>query len=165
MAPPAPGALDDLLAEGQERITAYGMLLEARASLVSAVADELEATSGLSPAWFEVLVRLARSPGKQMRMSELAAQVLFSTSGLTRLIDRMEHAALVRRESCPDDRRGAFAVLTDDGLAALERALPAHLESLDRHLVDPLGARGLATLTALLERLRDATRSADPADA
>lgn len=164
MAPPA-STLDDLLAEGHERITAYGMLLEARASLAGAVAGELERTSGLSPTWFEVLVRLARSPGKQMRMSELAAQVLFSTSGLTRLIDRMEHAGLVRRESCPDDRRGAFAVLTDGGLTALERALPAHLESLDRHLVDPLGARDLATLTALLERLRDATRPDDPADA
>ena len=55
-------------------------------------------------------------------MQELADRVLLSKSGLTRLIDRMERDGLVDRSPCPDDRRGTFAKMTDDGL----RALRAH---------------------------------------
>ena len=137
------------------RITAFGMLLEARAALVAVVGRELEATTELSISWFEVLIRLARSPGQQLRMSELAAQAALSTSGLTRLVDRMEAAKLIRREACPSDRRGAFAVITDAGVAALDAALPPHLESLERHLVNPLGEDRLEDLTRMLEALRD----------
>ncbi len=137
------------------RITAFGMLLEAHASLVAVVGRELEAATELSIGWFEILIRLARSPGQRLRMSELASQAALSTSGLTRLVDRMEEAKLISRAACPSDRRGAFAVLTDAGLAALEAALPAHLDSLERHMVAPLGAEGVERLTAMLEVLRD----------
>jgi MarR family transcriptional regulator, 2-MHQ and catechol-resistance regulon repressor len=150
--------LDALLHAGGDRITAYGMLLEAQAALASVVSDELERTSGLPHAWLEVLVRLSRSPERRLRMSELAGQVLFSTSGLTRLIDRMETAGLVGREACPNDRRGAFAVITPAGEDALRHALPRHLESLDRHLLHPIGEDDLAVMTEILERLRDAAR-------
>ena len=137
------------------RITAFGMLLEAHAALVAVVGRELEATTELSISWFEILIRLARSPGQQLRMSELAAQAALSSSGLTRLVDRMEAAKLIRREACSSDRRGAFAVITDAGIAALDAALPPHLESLERHLVAPLGADRLEELTRMLEALRD----------
>jgi DNA-binding MarR family transcriptional regulator len=137
------------------RITAFGMLLEAHAALVAVVGKELEATTELSIGWFEILIRLARTPGRQLRMSELASQAALSTSGLTRLVDRMEEAKLISRAACPSDRRGAFAVLTDAGADALEAALPAHLESLERHLVAPLGVDGMMQLTHLLETLRD----------
>lgn len=139
-----------------ERITAFGMLLEAHAAVTQAVNRELEATAGMPITWFEVLVRLSRSPGQALRMSDLAAQVGLSHSGLTRLVDRAIEAGLVRREACPDDRRGSFAVLTDAGGAALDAALGDHLDSIDRHLVAPLGPEGVATLTDLLRTLRDA---------
>jgi MarR family transcriptional regulator, 2-MHQ and catechol-resistance regulon repressor len=154
--------LDELLAAGDERITAFGMLLEAQATVAAVVGADLERESGLPITWFDVLVRLSRSPQQRLRMSELAAQVLFSTSGLTRLVDRMEAAGLVGRVTCADDRRGAFAVLTDAGLDALARALPGHLASLDRHLVAPLGPGDLRAMTTTLERLRDAARAAHP---
>jgi len=137
------------------RITAFGMLLEAHAAVMGAVGRDLEADSGLPVPWFEVLIRLSRSPGQRLRMSELATQVGLSTSGLTRLVDRLDDAGLLRREACPSDRRGAFAVLTDDGRRTLEKALPAHLESLDRHLVQPLGEDGMAALVQLTRTLRD----------
>ena len=91
-------------------------------------------------------------------MTELASQVGLTASGLTRLVDRIEAAGLVRREACPSDRRGTFAVLTEPGEAALARAMPAHLDSLERHLRTPLGGEGLAQLEALLRVLRDAAR-------
>lgn len=144
-----PGACDD------QRITAFGMILEAHAALVGAVSGDLEDEAGMPLTWFEVLVRLSRSPEQRLRMTDLAAQVALSTSGLTRLVDRMEASDLVRREACPSDRRGAFAVLAPAGRRAFERAIPSHLASLQRHLVEPLGAPRLGELTAALEVLRD----------
>jgi MarR family 2-MHQ and catechol resistance regulon transcriptional repressor len=142
------------------RITAFGLLLEAHAAVSGAVAADLVRTSRLPVAEFEVLLRLSRSPGQRLRLTELARQVGLSTSGLSRLVDRAVDARLVRRAPCPSDRRGAFAVLTAEGEAALAEALPAHLESLERHVVEPLDDGDLAALTDLLRRLRDACRAA-----
>jgi MarR family 2-MHQ and catechol resistance regulon transcriptional repressor len=137
------------------RITSFGMLIEAHAAVVAAVSRDLEQQSGMPVAWFEVLIRLARTPGQRLRMSELAGQVSLSTSGLTRLADRVEAAGYLRREACPSDRRGAFAVLTPEGDEALQRALPAHLQSLERHVAGPLGPDGMGQLESLLRTLRD----------
>jgi DNA-binding MarR family transcriptional regulator len=139
------------------RITAFGLLLEAFSAVQGAVAADLARTSPLPVPEFEVLIRLSRSPGQRLRLTELANQVRLSTSGLSRLVDRVEAAGLVRREACPSDRRGAFAVLTDEGEAALATALPGHLESLERNIVGPLGADDLDALEGLLRRLRDGT--------
>jgi MarR family transcriptional regulator, 2-MHQ and catechol-resistance regulon repressor len=138
------------------RITAFGLLHEAHRAVMSAVSADLAGATDVPTAEFEVLIRLSRSPGQRLRLTELANQVRLSTSGLSRLVDRVEAAGLVRREACPSDRRGSFAVLTEKGEAALEQALPPHLESLERHVVAPLGPEELATLEGLLRRLRDA---------
>ena len=142
------------------RITAFGLLLEAFSAVQGAVAADLARISQMPAPEWEVLIRLSRSPGQRLRLTELASQVRLSTSGLSRLVDRVEAAGLVRREACPSDRRGAFAVLTDEGEAALAAALPSHLESLERNVVAPLGADDLATLEQLLRRLRDGTGQA-----
>jgi MarR family 2-MHQ and catechol resistance regulon transcriptional repressor len=139
------------------RITAFGLLLEAFSAVQGAVLADLARTSDLPGPEFEVLIRLSRSPDQRLRLTELANQVRLSTSGLSRLVDRVEAAGLVRREACPSDRRGAFAVLTEEGEAALAAALPTHLESLERNVVAPLGPDDLETLEGLLRRLRDGT--------
>jgi MarR family transcriptional regulator, 2-MHQ and catechol-resistance regulon repressor len=138
------------------RITAFGLLHEAHRAVMTAVSADLAGATDVPTAEFEVLIRLSRSPGQRLRLTELAHQVRLSTSGLSRLVDRVEAAGLVRREACPSDRRGSFAVLTEKGEAALEQALPPHLASLERHVVAPLGPEELATLEGLLRRLRDA---------
>jgi DNA-binding MarR family transcriptional regulator len=142
------------------RITAFGMFIEAFAAVMSQVEVELDRTAGVPVTWFEVLLRLARSPGHRLRMAELARQVGLSTSGLTRLIDRVEDAGYVRREACASDRRGAHAVLTDDGMALLRKALPPHLASIEQSLAGPLG-RDLATFERLLRTLRDVNGPGD----
>jgi MarR family 2-MHQ and catechol resistance regulon transcriptional repressor len=136
------------------RITAFGMLLEAHAAVLTHVGRDLEASSGIPVAWMEVLLRLARSPQQRLRMAELARQVGLSTSGLTRLIDRIEQAGYVGREACATDRRGAEAVLTAEGQEVLRASLPAHLESIETNLVAPLGD-DVAELEELLRRVRD----------
>jgi MarR family transcriptional regulator, 2-MHQ and catechol-resistance regulon repressor len=137
-------------------LTTIGLFMEAHAGLAAALERELEAHSGLSAQWFEVLIRLARTPGHRLRMTDLAAQTTLSASGLTRAVDRLEAAGLVAREACPSDRRSTYAVLTDAGEARIVAALPLHVSQ----VVDVLDAvftpRELATFTDLTRRLRDA---------
>jgi DNA-binding MarR family transcriptional regulator len=140
------------------RITTFGMLLEAHAAVVADVARDIEGRSAHPLGWFEVLLRLARSPEHRLRMADLAAQVGLSTSGLTRLVDRIEAAGLVERQSCATDRRGAFAVLTPAGEDVLREALPGHLDCIQRRIVAPLGEANAELVTDLLRVLRDASR-------
>ncbi|HEX4903143.1 MAG TPA: MarR family transcriptional regulator [Acidimicrobiales bacterium] len=143
-------------------IEAFGMLIEAHNEVLHVTQRQLEATSDVPVAWLGVLIRLARSPGQRLRMSELARDMTMSTSGLTRLVDRIEAAGQVRREACPEDRRGFHAALTDEGRAALAGALPGHVADLERTIGGALDADELAELTRLLRRLRDHVRDSHP---
>jgi len=142
------------------RIEAFGMLIEAHNELVNAVQRHLEVAAAVPVPWLGVLIRLARSPGERLRMTELARDMTMSTSGLTRLVDRIEASGHVRREACPEDRRGLHAVLTDEGRAVLAEAAPCHLAELDRAMGQAFDPDELAELTALLRRLRDHVRAA-----
>ena len=99
----------------EQRLAVWREFLEAHAIVVGALEAELDAERDLPLAWYDVLVSLAEAPERRLRMQDLAGRVLFSRSGLTRLLDRMVSAGLVRRERCDDDRRGTFAVLTAAG--------------------------------------------------
>jgi DNA-binding MarR family transcriptional regulator len=143
------GTLDD------ERLTTAGLFFEAHAGLFSTLERRLAEDCGLSVQSFEVLVRLARSPGARLRMSDLAAQVSLSPSGLTRAVDRLEREGLVAREHCPSDRRGAYAVLTDAGRARIEAAVPLHLRHLDEEFTGVLDADELAQFAVTMRKLRD----------
>src|SRR6187551_1299127 len=92
-------------------LTTGGLLAETYAGMALAAERKLEADSGLSMQWFEVLVRLARSPEHQLRMTDLAAQTTLTPSGLTRAVDRLCDAGLLERRACPTDRRSTYAVL------------------------------------------------------
>jgi DNA-binding MarR family transcriptional regulator len=152
-------ALDD------ERLTLTGLLLETHAGLVAELERRLQEDSDLTEQWFEVLLRLARSPDGRLRMSDLARQVIITPSGLTRAIDRMEEAGLVRRDSCPTDRRVFYAVLTAKGRRRIETAVPKHIERVDQCFTSLLDANERAALEASLRKLRDALRPESEAGA
>jgi DNA-binding MarR family transcriptional regulator len=99
---------------------------------------QLQRDAGMSHGDYEILVRLSEAAGRRMRMSELAGQTLFSRSRLSHAVSRLEQAGWVRRQSCASDRRGTFAVLTDEGWRALTAAAPGHVEAVRRHLFDHL---------------------------
>lgn len=139
------------------RLTAMGLLTEAFTSLNTLCAEQL-AAHGLAPVEFEVLLRLARSPERRLRMTDLSRQTSMSTSGVTRMIDRLEREALVRRVPCDIDRRSSYAVLTTKGLARLQETVPGHLELLDEWLIGPLTQRQLQGLLVGLRVVRDAVR-------
>lgn len=137
---------DDPFAD--DRFTAMGLLMEVHAGISAAYRPELERL-GLSAPAFEVLLRLARSPEHRLRMTELAGQSTLTNSGLTRLIDRLERADLVRREPCPDDGRATLARMTDEGFAKLASAAPGHVEAVRALVIDALDERQLHELTAI----------------
>lgn len=100
--------------------------------------QQLKREFGLSGLQYEILARLSGAPSREMRMAELACALVNSKSGLTYQIGQLEKSGLVRRRSCPSDERAVFAVLTDDGMALLERAAPGHVETLRELLFDAL---------------------------
>lgn len=142
-----------------DRLTTMGLLIETYTGLVAKIAPQLD-EHGLSFAEFDVLLRLGRTPGGRLRMSDLAAQVELSTSGVTRLVDRLEAALLVERAACVTDRRGAYAVITTEGLERLEKALPGHIEVLDSWFFGLLSTSDVRGLARSLRKVRDAVRPA-----
>ena len=97
------------------------------------------------------LMHLSEAEDRRLRMSDLAAAGALSLSGMTRIVQRLEAAGLVRRERSAEDARGWHAVLTDAGMERLEQAWPDHLASVRRHLFDHLGGVDLGPLTLALQ--------------
>jgi DNA-binding MarR family transcriptional regulator len=105
--------------------------------------------------YYDILVMLSEHPDRRMRMSELAEWTQSSRSRLSHAVSRLEELGWVRRESCPDDRRGQLAVLTDAGFAALEAAAPLHVESVRQHFFDVLTPEQVGQVSEITHALLD----------
>lgn len=139
------------------RLTAMGVFVEAFKG-VSDKVGEVHARNGLSGVDFDALIGLARSPQRQLRMSELAAQAGLSTSGVTRIVDRLERTGLVRRQPSPGDRRGSLTVLTDTGQNRLRAELPELVEVIERWFTGLLTEDQLHALIGAMHTVRQAVR-------
>jgi DNA-binding MarR family transcriptional regulator len=139
------------------RVTAMGLLAEAFGGLTSRAAEQL-AEHGVSIVEFEVLIRLARSPQGRLRMTDLAAQTQLTTSGITRVVDRLERTGLVCREACPTDRRSSYAVITPTGQSRMREILPGHIELIERWFTGLLTTEALDQFLESLRLVRDAVR-------
>lgn len=123
---------------------------------------ELHESHGLSLGDYDVLVHLSEAPGRSLRMSELAERLLLSRSGLTRRVDGLVRNSWVERKACPDDGRGALAVLTEAGMGLLRTAAPTHVRGVRRYLIDPITVggdlggldAGLSAIEGALDRSR-----------
>lgn len=143
----------ELLADS--RLTAVGLLMEAHEGLTAKFSSRFR-SHALSETEFEVLLRLARTPGRRLRMSDLSAQTSLSTSGITRVVDRLEREGLVVRESCEDDRRGTLARITETGVQRIATVLPGHLDDVEQWFTGRLDPVQLQALTDALRVVRDA---------
>jgi DNA-binding MarR family transcriptional regulator len=112
--------------------------LTAQRLLFDRLERQLQRDAGLPHAYYEILVRLSEAPDRTLRMSQLADSSLSSRSRLSHAVARLEAAGWVRRRACAEDRRGAFAELTPEGLAKLEEAAPGHVEAVRADLFDAL---------------------------
>lgn len=117
---------------------AWRGMLFASTKVLKVVERDLKEHSGLSLTFLDVLSRLYDAPGHKLRMQELQERALFTYSGMTRLVDRIERAGLVRRERVPGDRRGVSVALTPEGARAYEQALEKHKRDLEREFASRL---------------------------
>ena len=130
--------------------------LNAHAVLIQRIEADLKAR-GLPPlSWYDVLWPLYRAEDQRLRMNELAQEVVLSRTGLVRLVDRIEAAGLLSREPVPEDGRGSYAAITEDGAATLRRMWPVYRGHIHDDFLDPLGPDAPILRTAL-ERLADAS--------
>ena len=140
-----------------ERLTAIGLFAEAFGGLTARFAAQI-AQHQLAVVEFEVLLRLARSPQDRLRMTDLSTQTSITTSGVTRVIDRLERDGLVCRQACPSDRRSSYAVITAAGRERLDEILPGHLALIDQWFTGQLDPEQLDTVLGALRKVRDAVR-------
>src|SRR3954467_3119087 len=104
---------------------AWRGMLRVHTALVKALDAELAEAHDLPLSSYEVLITLESAPNRKRRMAELADSVLLSRSGMTRLVDRLEQHGLLIRDTCTDDGRGCYAVLTDKGAEGVAEGPPA----------------------------------------
>ncbi|MDA0183684.1 MarR family transcriptional regulator [Solirubrobacter phytolaccae] len=134
-------------------LAAWRGLLEAHARVTRALDAQMRSEHGLPVSSYEVLMFLADAPGHRLRMSDIADRVLLSRSGLTRLVDRLEHLGLVSRCGVETDGRGAYAQLTDAGLEEAQAARRTHLEGVRTFFLDHLTEDDHQALAQVWERL------------
>jgi DNA-binding MarR family transcriptional regulator len=142
---------------------AWRGLLRVHAALTRELDAELTREHDLPLSSYDVLIHVQAAPGRRCRMSELAERVLLSRSGMTRLVDRLEREGLLVRDSCSDDGRGLFAVLTDAGDALLARARPTHLAGVRERFLCHFEPAELEALAAAWERVLPGAAAPEPA--
>jgi len=139
-------------APGRRGMQAWRALLRAHATLMRQLEIDLERETGLALADFDVLAQLALAGG-ELRMTELAARVLISRSGMTRRVARLVDEGLVRRDTAGTDGRGVVVALTDAGVARLTDAAPVHVRGVSELFVAQLDDHELAALKSALDKV------------
>lgn len=135
------------------RNLAWRVFLTAHVTLVELIERDL-ALSGLPPlGWYDVLYALEENSDHRLRMHELARAVLISRSNITRLVDRLEAEGLLRREPCPRDRRGAFAVITKEGLAMRQKMWTVYSLGIAQYFGSYLSDEEVELLTKIFKRM------------
>ncbi len=137
-----------------DRITTFGLLVEAHRRLQRTFDKSLRDHHDMTGVTYEALIRLARTEGRQMSMSELADQMVLTSGGATRLVDRLAEAGFVERLHCPTDRRVLWVHLSEHGESALAAATETHLNDLQEHFASEIDPDELPVFTEVLDRLR-----------
>jgi DNA-binding MarR family transcriptional regulator len=132
-----------------------GLIVRSHRLLTDRLGRELEQDVGIPLVFFDVLINVGAAPDGRVTMSRLSNDIALTTGGVTRLVDRMVDAGLVERSACPSDRRSIHVVLTPEGRGVLDRAIAAHIEGIDRHLMAHLSDKDRANLVTVLTKILD----------
>ncbi|MGW3123981.1 MarR family winged helix-turn-helix transcriptional regulator [Streptomyces sp. NPDC001107] len=136
----------------------FGLLIKSATRLEQRIDSALRQECGISHTMLEVLIRLCRRPGEEVSQRQLADDLTLTSSGTTRLIDRMEDAGLVRRVPSAEDRRVALVEPTTEGRTAFVRAAAVHAQVVEKYFVKPLAADDYTQLTGALGEIDKALR-------
>jgi DNA-binding MarR family transcriptional regulator len=135
-----------------EQLT-WRAFLEASQRLFEVLDHELQRDRDMPLAYYQILAMLSEAPDRTMRMSDLAAVTWSSRSRLSHAVDRLEDKGWIERASCPSDRRGAYAVLTDAGFAVLQSAAPSHVSSVWQHVFASLSPEQVTELGSICRNI------------
>jgi DNA-binding MarR family transcriptional regulator len=138
---------------GDDEQRAWRGLVQMTSRLDARLNRELQQSSGLSLADYDVLVLLTEAPDGRLRMFELVDELQWEQSRLSHHVARMQRRGLVAREECTTDKRGAFVVLTDAGREAIEKAAPGHVDTVRRLVFDGLSGEQVAMLETFVGRV------------
>ncbi len=133
--------------------TAWSALLRVHAALVPLLDRDLQAACGLPLTWYDVLLELNAAQDRRLSMGELGQVAVVSRSRVSRVVDQLAAEGLVVREANPDDRRSAYATLTDAGRRRLRAAAPVYLAGIERHFAARMSAGESRTVAAALEKV------------
>jgi DNA-binding MarR family transcriptional regulator len=144
-----------------ERLRAWRLFFESALALIDVLDGDFVREIGFPVQWYDVLVHLEEAPSG-LRMNELADKILYSKSGLTRIVDRMEKAGLVRRYRPENDRRSIFVLQTAAGRQAMERARPLHHRWIEQNFSSLLADTDIRALTRAFEKVSAHARTRRP---
>ena len=134
-------------------VSAWAALLQVHAALVPALDHQLSQIARLPLSWYDVLLELAAAPGRRLLMGELGERVVLSRTRVSRIVDELTAAGLVRKEPNPQDGRSSFAVLTPDGLARYRAAAPVYIAGIEREFAACLTDDELALIGTALSKV------------
>ncbi len=144
-----------------ERLRCWRLFFESALALLDVLDTELEQAVGIPQRWYDVLIHLEESP-QGIPMNELAERILYSKSGFTRVVDRMEEAGFVRRVRPPHDRRSILVLLTETGIETKDRARRYHRDGIERHFSRHLTDTDIKALIRALEKISTHARPLRP---
>lgn len=146
----------------EPQLSAWRAVLNAHAELVSRIEAELAAANLPPLGWYDVLWAVRRAPGRRIRMAQLADSLTLSRGGLTKLVDRLEHEGLLRREPADDDGRGFYAAITEAGTAVLRRMWTVYSRVLRETFAASIDEDEARVIASALGRAKTAARPSSP---
>ncbi|MEI6777350.1 MAG: MarR family winged helix-turn-helix transcriptional regulator [Chloroflexales bacterium] len=132
---------------------AWGGLLGMHGRMMRWIDTDLQDHARITHVEFEALLRLSWADGQRLRIQDLAAQSVITRSGMSRMVERLERADLVTREEASEDRRGAYAVLTEAGRQRLRAALRSHVAFVRQQFLTAFSDAELAQIGAFWRRV------------
>lgn len=137
----------------------WGEFLNTYAMIYRIIEDDLQEHARLTHVEFEVLLRLSKQDNQRLRIQDIAAQSILTRSGISRVVERLEKAGLVIREEADEDKRGAYAVLTEAGLERFRTAIRFHLDCVRRNFLGLFNEEELIQMAGFWRRIKEYQRS------
>ena len=141
----------------EQHLAAWRAFLKAHATIIDLIERDLAEAKRPPLSTYDVLIELYEASEHRLRMHELAERVVLSRSGLTRLVDRLEAEGLLIRDRCGTDRRGAYAVITEQGIEALQQTWPIYARGIAEYFAQWLTLEEAKLMESALRRILQAT--------
>jgi DNA-binding MarR family transcriptional regulator len=139
------------------QLEAWRLFITSNARLLQIIDKELTDAGKIPLHWYDVLIELYEAPERRLRMHELAEKVVLSRSGLTRLVDRLEEAKYLQREADPQDRRGFYTSITEQGIVALREAWTVYSQTIEAHFAQHLSVEEATLMVKVFGKILEHT--------